>query len=185
MLRYERVLRVLTATVIALGLVSVVHHEETGVTPKAVVTWHQSSSFNDTLPRHHHAAGHGAQGAATRRSSVSRAHVRTPLQPVRTTHVYVATFAFGYGIWDRIAQCESSGNWHDTAGYYEGGLQFAPGTWTSYGGLAFAPHAYDASRTEQITVAIRVRDGWHGPHGYESAQGWEAWPVCSKKEGAQ
>ena len=79
------------------------------------------------------------------------------------------------GIWDKIAQCESTGNWAaNTGNGFEGGLQFTNTTWLAYGGGAYAQHAYQASREEQITVAQRVQDG----------QGWGAWPVCSKKAGA-
>ena len=40
-----------------------------------------------------------------------------------------------YGVWDRLAQCESGGNWHiNTGNGYYGGLQFSLGTWHSYGG---------------------------------------------------
>ncbi|MGW0087281.1 transglycosylase family protein [Streptomyces sp. NPDC003393] len=79
------------------------------------------------------------------------------------------------GVWDRIAQCESGGNWHiNTGNGYYGGLQFAAGTWRAYGGTAYAPTADRASRAQQIAVATRV----------QQAQGWGAWPVCSARAGA-
>ena len=60
-------------------------------------------------------------------------------------------------MWDRIAQCESGGNWHiNTGNGYYGGLQFASGTWLSNGGADFAPRADLASREQQITVANRL-----------------------------
>ncbi len=60
-------------------------------------------------------------------------------------------------MWDRIAQCESGGNWSiNTGNGYYGGLQFNASTWTSNGGGDFAPRADLASREEQITVANRV-----------------------------
>ncbi len=59
-------------------------------------------------------------------------------------------------MWDRIAQCESSGNWSiNTGNGYYGGLQFATASWLSNGGDDFAPRADLASRAEQITVANR------------------------------
>jgi uncharacterized protein YabE (DUF348 family) len=59
-------------------------------------------------------------------------------------------------MWDRIAQCESGGNWHiNTGNGYYGGLQFATGSWLANGGDDFAPRADLASREEQITVANR------------------------------
>ncbi len=73
--------------------------------------------------------------------------------------------------WDRLAQCESSGNWAaNTGNGYSGGLQFSSSTWRAYGGDG---RAHNASRSEQIAVAERVLDG----------QGWGAWPACSSKLG--
>ncbi|WP_210586366.1 transglycosylase family protein [Streptomyces sp. GESEQ-35] len=79
------------------------------------------------------------------------------------------------GVWDRIAQCESGGDWHiNTGNGYYGGLQFAAATWRAYGGTAYAPTADQASRGQQIAVATKV----------QSAQGWGAWPTCSARAGA-
>ncbi|MEU6668961.1 transglycosylase family protein [Streptomyces sp. NPDC046727] len=79
------------------------------------------------------------------------------------------------GVWDRIAQCESGGNWHiNTGNGYYGGLQFSASTWRAYGGTAYAPTADQASRSAQIAVATKV----------QHAQGWGAWPVCSARAGA-
>ncbi|GGJ02670.1 LysM peptidoglycan-binding domain-containing protein [Streptomyces brasiliensis] len=79
------------------------------------------------------------------------------------------------GVWDRIAQCESGGNWHiNTGNGYYGGLQFSAGTWRAYGGTAYASTADRASRAQQIAVATQV----------QHAQGWGAWPVCSARAGA-
>jgi uncharacterized protein YabE (DUF348 family) len=59
-------------------------------------------------------------------------------------------------MWDRIAQCESGGNWHiNTGNGYYGGLQFDYSSWLANGGDDFAPRADLASRAEQITVANR------------------------------
>lgn len=80
------------------------------------------------------------------------------------------------GVWDRIAQCESGGDWHiDTGNGYYGGLQFAASTWRAYGGAAYAPTADRATRSQQIAVAAKV----------QRAQGWGAWPTCSARAGAQ
>lgn len=59
-------------------------------------------------------------------------------------------------MWDRIAVCESGGNWHiNTGNGYYGGLQFAQGSWLANGGADFAPRADLATREQQITVANR------------------------------
>ncbi|KAA0931452.1 LysM peptidoglycan-binding domain-containing protein [Streptomyces apricus] len=79
------------------------------------------------------------------------------------------------GVWDRIARCESGGNWHTNTGNgYYGGLQFSASTWRAYGGTAYAATADRASRAQQIAVATRV----------QRAQGWGAWPSCSVRAGA-
>ncbi|WP_315969059.1 transglycosylase family protein [Nigerium massiliense] len=60
-------------------------------------------------------------------------------------------------MWDRIAKCESGGNWSiNTGNGYYGGLQFNAGTWRSAGGGDFAALPHQASRAEQITVANRL-----------------------------
>ena len=60
-------------------------------------------------------------------------------------------------MWDRIAQCESGGNWSiNTGNGYYGGLQFSAPTWSANGGGDFASRADLASREQQITVANRL-----------------------------
>jgi hypothetical protein len=77
-------------------------------------------------------------------------------------------------VWDRVAECESGGDWHaNTGNGYYGGLQFDDGTWDAFGGEHFAHKAHRASKSEQIHVAQKVL----------VAQGWEAWPACSAKLG--
>ncbi|GAB3274053.1 resuscitation-promoting factor [Sinomonas notoginsengisoli] len=58
------------------------------------------------------------------------------------------------GMWDRIAQCESSGNWAaNTGNGYYGGLQFDVSSWMANGGGQYAPNASLATREQQIAVA--------------------------------
>jgi resuscitation-promoting factor RpfA len=77
-------------------------------------------------------------------------------------------------VWDKLAMCESSGQWRiNTGNGFFGGLQFHPDTWTGFGGGAFAPRADLATREQQIIVAERVL----------AKQGWGAWPACSRKLG--
>jgi resuscitation-promoting factor RpfA len=73
--------------------------------------------------------------------------------------------------WDKLAQCESGGNWSTNTGNgYYGGIQFNTQTWRAMGGSGM-PHT--ASKAEQIAVAERTL----------AAQGWNAWPACSRKMG--
>jgi uncharacterized protein YabE (DUF348 family) len=83
-----------------------------------------------------------------------------------------SNFASGSTAWDRLAQCESGGNWAiNTGNGYYGGLQFNLQTWRAYGGTGL-PN--ENSRETQIAVATRLRDavGGYGP-----------WPACSAKLG--
>jgi len=73
--------------------------------------------------------------------------------------------------WDRMAQCESGGNWAiNTGNGYYGGLQFSLSSWRAVGGTGY-PHW--ATRLEQIHRADRL---W-------LIQWWNAWPACSRKLG--
>lgn len=88
-------------------------------------------------------------------------------------------------VWDDLADCESgewtasghvegSARWDSRAhGLYRGGLQFHPGTWDAFRDPGMPSSAADASREEQIVVGERVLE----------AQGWGAWPVCSRRLG--
>ena len=60
-------------------------------------------------------------------------------------------------MWDKIAQCESGGNWSINSGNgYYGGLQFDIRTWNGAGGGAYAPNASLATKAQQIDIANRV-----------------------------
>jgi resuscitation-promoting factor RpfB len=74
-------------------------------------------------------------------------------------------------VWDKLAQCESGGNWSiNTGNGYYGGLQFSLSTWRAYGGSGM-PH--QNSREEQIAIAKKL----------QADAGWGAWPACSSKLG--
>jgi uncharacterized protein YabE (DUF348 family) len=74
-------------------------------------------------------------------------------------------------VWDKIAQCESGGNWSiNTGNGFYGGLQFTLSTWHAYGGSGMPNHA---SRNQQIAIGKKVQAG----------QGWGAWPACTSKLG--
>uniref|UniRef100_UPI001B341F13 transglycosylase family protein n=1 Tax=Staphylococcus aureus TaxID=1280 RepID=UPI001B341F13 len=45
-------------------------------------------------------------------------------------------------VWDRVAKCESGGNWKiNTGNGYYGGLQFSRSTWRAFGGARYASTA--------------------------------------------
>jgi uncharacterized protein YabE (DUF348 family) len=78
-----------------------------------------------------------------------------------------SSYSGGSSIWDRIAACESGGNWSiNTGNGYYGGLQFSLSTWQAYGGSG---RPDQNSREAQIAVAERVA---------AAEGGYGAWPVC-------
>jgi len=83
-----------------------------------------------------------------------------------------ADFAGGNTVWDRLAQCESGGNWAiNTGNGYYGGLQFNLGTWHANGGSGLPSNA---SRETQIAIATKIRD---------ASGGYGAWPGCAASLG--
>ena len=73
-----------------------------------------------------------------------------------------------FGVWDRLAQCESGGNWAAATGNgYFGGIQFDLPSWRAAGGVG---RPDQASRAEQIRVGMN----------WQRQAGWRAWPVCSR-----
>ena len=76
-----------------------------------------------------------------------------------------------YAVWDRLAECESGGDWSiNTRNGFYGGLQFSLTSWRNVGGSGY-PH--QNSREEQIYRGEKVK----------ALQGWGAWPACSRKLG--
>ena len=77
-------------------------------------------------------------------------------------------------VWDRVAACESGGNWSiNTGNGYYGGLQFSDRTWDGFGGERYAATANRATKAQQITIAQRVL----------AVQGPGAWPTCGARAG--
>ena len=73
--------------------------------------------------------------------------------------------------WDRLAQCESGGNWATNTGNgYYGGIQFSLGSWQSVGGSG---RPDQASRDTQIAMGQRLYN----------AGGWQHWPACTSALG--
>lgn len=107
----------------------------------------------------------GAAAIASPKKAVAPAR---KTQPARTVSYSAPSNA---GVWDRLAQCESGGNWSiNTGNGYYGGLQFSLSSWRGVGGSGY-PH--QASKSEQIARAEMLK----------ARQGWGAWPACSYKLG--
>jgi len=72
---------------------------------------------------------------------------------------------------ERLAQCESGGNWSiNTGNGYYGGLQFNLGTWR---GVGMSGYPHQASKSTQIAAGQKLH----------SQRGWGPWPACSRKLG--
>jgi LysM repeat protein len=92
----------------------------------------------------------------------------TPTPTPKPAPTYSST---GGGVWDRLAQCESGGNWSiNTGNGYYGGLQFSLSSWRAVGGSGLPSNA---SKSEQIARAEKLK----------AVQGWGAWPACTAKLG--
>ena len=77
-------------------------------------------------------------------------------------------------VWDKVAVCESGGNWKINSGNgFYGGVQFSASTWKAHGGKTYASQAHLATKAEQIAIARRVL----------ARQGPGAWPTCSRRAG--
>lgn len=123
----------------------------------------------------------------TTTTSTSTTTTTTAPPPTTTTSevVAVAQSAPSGNVWYRLADCESgewdrnrnpipgSARWSVHDSVHEGGLQFAVSTWDGFKPAGYPDGAHQASPDQQIAVAERVRD----------AQGWGAWPTCSRKLG--
>jgi uncharacterized protein YabE (DUF348 family) len=113
-------------------------------------------------------------GKIITRKQVSSKIITRPVAQVVTVGtkiVKTAPSVASGSVWDRIAKCESGGNWSiNTGNGFYGGLQFTLSTWRANGGSGMPNHA---SRAQQIAVAKKV----------QASQGWGAWPACTSKLG--
>jgi uncharacterized protein YabE (DUF348 family) len=109
-------------------------------------------------------------GHLVARTVLSQHVLREPVPQIERvgTKTAAPSYAGGNTVWDRLAQCESGGNWATNTGNgYYGGLQFSLGTWRAYGGGGLPS---DASRLTQIAIATKIRS---------ASGGYGAWPACA------
>lgn len=101
-----------------------------------------------------------ADGKIRQRDLLSATTVSMPVKQVEVHGTQTAPSVASDSVWDKIAECESGGNWHiNTGNGYYGGLQFSAATWRSVGGTGLPS---DHSREEQIKRAkiLQARSGW-------------------------
>lgn len=92
-------------------------------------------------------------------------------QQTKPKHNSIPVVSGDTSVWERLAACESGGNWSiNTGNGYYGGLQFSAGTWRSVGGSGLPSQA---SKQEQITRGQML----------QARSGWGQWPACSSKLG--
>ncbi|MGO3153273.1 MAG: ubiquitin-like domain-containing protein [Galactobacter sp.] len=78
------------------------------------------------------------------------------------------------GVWQKLAQCESGGNWSINSGNgYYGGLQFTASTWAAQGGTKYAALPHQATAAQQVEIAKKL----------QAKAGWGQWPGCTAKLG--
>ncbi|MGA8992855.1 MAG: ubiquitin-like domain-containing protein [Nocardioidaceae bacterium] len=121
-------------------------------------------------------------GKVTKRAAVRSTVVRKPVSTVvrygtkdrpaptpapASTSSSGSSPSGGSSVWDKIAACESGGNWSiNTGNGYYGGLQFNLSTWQAYGGSG---RPDQNSKAAQIAVAERMA---------AARGGYGAWPHC-------
>jgi uncharacterized protein YabE (DUF348 family) len=95
---------------------------------------------------------------------------KVPLKEAKPKITYFGTKADPR--WDKIAACETGSNWAAPGPTYQGGLGIYYKNWQAFGGTAFAPTAGEATREQQIIVAMRIQKKY----------GFGAWG-CGRKLG--
>jgi uncharacterized protein YabE (DUF348 family) len=101
-----------------------------------------------------------ADGKLRDRIVITSKVLSEPVKQVEKRGTQEAPSVADGSVWDKIAKCESGGNWATNTGNgYYGGLQFSAATWQSVGGTGVAS---DHSREEQIkrAVILQKRSGW-------------------------
>ncbi|MEV6464051.1 transglycosylase family protein [Kitasatospora sp. NPDC051702] len=100
--------------------------------------------------------------AQTRTPARSRVRRSTAVLALSLAPLVVAATAGTAGAasvstWDKVAACESSGNWSiNTGNGYYGGLQINEANWRHYGGTQYAAYPHQATKKEQILIAEKI-----------------------------
>jgi resuscitation-promoting factor RpfB len=94
---------------------------------------------------------------------------KVPIVPAKPRITYFGTKADPK--WDKLAECETGGNWAAHGPEYQGGLGIYYKNWLHYRDKDFPKNAGDATREQQIVVAIKIRN----------EHGWGAWG-CARNQ---
>jgi len=88
-------------------------------------------------------------------------------QRARIRHYHATVPEYPWGV---LSECESNRRWsYNGRSGFDGGIQFHPGTWSSFKLPGYPRFAWQASPRMQVLAGERVL----------AAQGWRAWPACS------
>lgn len=133
-----------------------------------------SYSPKHRAPKQHSARQRLAGAAVAGAASLGAAVLVAPSASATPSVSSAPAAATAGNVWDRVAKCESGGNWKiNTGNGYYGGLQFSYRTWLGFGGGKYAKTANRATKAQQIEIAKKVL----------KVQGPGAWPTCSKRAG--
>jgi uncharacterized protein YabE (DUF348 family) len=98
-------------------------------------------------------------GAIVGQNAISK----VPTQAATPKITYYGTKADWH--WDKLAECETGGNWAAPGPTWQGGVGIWYGNWISYGGTQYAPSAGQATREQQILIGMKI----------QKEHGWQAW----------
>lgn len=94
----------------------------------------------------------------------------TTTAPTTTTTTLVSAVTFS--AWEKVAWCETHGDWSHYGAQYDGGLGIMPVNWVAYGGLEFAPSAHEATPQQQVLIATRINEGYPIPDQDGTCTAW-------------
>ena len=60
-------------------------------------------------------------------------------------------------MWQKVAQCETGGNWHSMGHTYQGGLGILVTNWYYFGGFKMFGPLYDATPEQQVFIARKIQ----------------------------
>jgi len=115
--------------------------------------------------RHSEAVGRAALQRAHLEAVATRHNLAVAAASVRVSIVQLRTE------WQQVAICEVGGNWAMMGPAYSG-IGFLNATWNAYGGARYAPLAGQATRDEQILIAMKVTSGRVPDQNGCSPTGW-------------
>ena len=88
-------------------------------------------------------------------SLLSAEPVASPVKAYAEPQFLVAPYIMK--MWNKVAWCETHGQWHRDMPTFDGGLGISRVVWAEYDGTDFAPAPHFASPEQQVLVAQRIQ----------------------------